>query len=115
MIIVYTSVTFVISAGGQRNDFVFSNTNSHSMPDVSSFNGGRSLRCPKDSIFFSTRIKEGNGTGNCGWENGFRLLATERTQTPNTNCDGSMRTSNDDKKKPDVFKHGAFKECCAKR
>ena len=65
-------------------------------------------------IFFPTGIKEENGTGDCGWENGFRLLATERTQTPTTNCDGSLRTSNDDCKRLDVFKHAVFKLRCAK-
>ena len=65
-------------------------------------------------FFFSAGIKEENETGDCGRKNGFRLLATERTQTSNTNCDGSVRTSNDDRKRPDVFKHAIFKECCAK-
>ena len=64
-------------------------------------------------VFFSIRIKERNGTGNSGQENGFRLLATERTQTPNTNCGGSVRTRNDDKKMPDVFNHAVFHERCA--
>ena len=102
-----------ICHGGKGNDFLFSN--SHAMADVSNFNGGRSLRCPKDRVFFFIGIKEENGTGDCGWENGFRLLATEHTQTPNTNCDGSVRTSSDDRKMPDVFKHAVFKERCAKR
>ena len=59
---------------------------------------------PRIGFVFSTWIKEGNGTGDSGRENGFRLLATERTQTPNTNRDCSVQTSNDDRKRPDVLK-----------
>ena len=55
-------------------------------------------------FFFPTGFKDGNRTGNCGCENGFRLLGTECTQTPNTIWGGSTRTKNDDRKRPDVFK-----------
>ena len=41
--------------------------------------------------------------------------ATERTQTPITNCDGRLRTSNDDGLRLDVFKHAILKLRCAKR
>ena len=61
-------------------------------------------------VFFSTWIKEGSRTGNCGRQNGFRSLATERTQTANTNCSGSVRTRNDDRRRPDFFKDAVFKE-----
>ena len=66
-------------------------------------------------FFFAPGIKEANSTGDCVWENGSRVLAAERTQTPNTNWDGSVRTSNGDRKKPDVFKHAVFKLRCEKR
>ena len=65
-------------------------------------------------LFFATGMKELEATADCGWKSGFCLLATEPTQTPNTNCDGSVRTSNDDRKLPDVFKHAVLKLCCAK-
>ena len=35
----------------------------------------------KIGFVFSTGSKDGNRTGNCASENGFRLLGTERTQT----------------------------------
>ena len=35
-------------------------------------------------------------------------MGTERTQTPNANCSGSVRTRNEDKKRPDVFKDADF-------
>ena len=54
-----------------------------------------------------TGFRDGTRTGNCGWENGFRLLGTERTQTPNTNCGGSMRARND-RQRPDLFKETFF-------
>ena len=59
-------------------------------------------------VFFATGIKEENGTGDSGWENGFRLLATERRKTPNSNSDGNVRTSNDDKKKARWFQTRCF-------
>ena len=62
----------------------------------------------KIGFCFSTELKDRNRTGNCGWENGFRLLGTERTQTPNWNCGGSMRTRNDDRQRPDLFKDTFF-------
>ena len=85
------------------------------MADVSSSNGGRSLRCPINTFFFPTVFKDGNRIGNCGCENSFRLLGTERTQTPTTICGGSTRTRNDDRRRPDVFKHTFVKDRCAKR
>ena len=62
----------------------------------------------KIRVSFLTGMKEGNRTGTCGRESGFRLLATKRTQTPNTNCGGSVRNRNDDKKRPNVFKDAFF-------
>ena len=85
------------------------------MADVSGSNSGRSLRCPIDIFFFQTGFTKGNRIGICGCENGFRLLGTERTQTPNTICGGSTHSRNDDRKRPDVLKHIVFKDRCAKR
>ena len=65
--------------------------------------------------FFLTAFKDGNRTGNCGWGNRYWLLGTERTQTPNTKCGGSVRTRNDDRKRPDFFIEAFVKERCAKK
>ena len=114
MIVDYTLVTFVISVMGVMGMIFFFPTATQwqacPVPMAAVAFAARRI-----GFFFSSAITEENGTGDCGWENGFRLMATERTQTPNTNCDGSVRASSDNKKMPDVFKHHVFKERCAKR
>ena len=51
MIVDYTSVTFVISVMGVRG-MIFFFSNGHSMADVSTFNGGPGVCCPKDCVFY---------------------------------------------------------------
>ena len=78
------------------------------MADVSSSNSGHSLRCPMDMVFFQLGLKTETEQEIVVAKMVFRLLGTERTQTPNTNCGGSTRTRNDDRKRPHVFKHTFF-------
>ena len=114
MTVDYTSVNSRISVMGVRGMiFIFSTATQWQACPV--LMAAVAFAAQRIGFLFSTAIQEENGTGDCGWENGFRLLATERTQTPNTNCNGSVRTSSDDRKMPNVFKHSVFKERCAKR
>ena len=113
MTIDYSSVTFVISVRGVRRMIFFfpTPTQRQTCPVVMVTVASAARRI---GFLFSPRIKEENATGDCGWEIGFRLLGTERTQTPNKNCADSVRTSTDDRKMADVFKHAVFKKHCAK-
>ena len=112
----YHSVTFVVMSvvimGGRGMIFFFPTATQWQACPV--LMAAVAFAARRIGFFFLTGIKEENGTGDCGWENGFWLLATERTQTSTTNCDESARTSNHNRKRPHVFKHAAFKLRCAK-
>ena len=63
---------------------ILSFSNTPSIADVSHFNGAVVFAARMIGFFCSTGIKRETKLCNCGPENGFQLLPTEHTQTPNT-------------------------------